>query len=221
MTKTPDPFLSEKDGSSTLVDDAAAAVRFAGLLPLRIAARFARHTVQVLFAIFVVILHPQFKWLAGLIAQSALVQRTVKPALQGFVTSVYNPYFAYLSRLAPLWAAVSIAVPLAVLEPAKFYATLLIAERPKAGIVLWLVLQGVSLILIDKTWTAVRPQSRKLWLVSRIHAWGWLNMEYGKHWIRRSVPFRSARIWKRQAERAARSLWRRIRGRLGEPSLRE
>ena len=49
------------------------------------------------------------------------------------------------------------------------------------GILLWLFLQAISFVLIDKTWVAVRPQSRKIWLVSRLHAFVWLNVAYGKH----------------------------------------
>lgn len=207
MTQPPDRPFTAGNSPPSLQDQAAAAVRFTARLPLVIAARIARHTIQILFAIFIVILHPQAKWLAGLIARSALVQRFIKPALSGFVAAVYEPYFAYLSRLAPLWATVSITVPLAILEPAKFYATILIAERPRTGIMLWLALQGLSLILIDRTWKAVRPRSREIWLVSRLHAWGWLNAQYGKHWIRASGPYRTARIWARRTRKAGRNFW--------------
>jgi hypothetical protein len=210
MTQTHNHHKSESTGAAGLPDQAASALRFTVRLPFRLAARLARHTIQVLFAIFVVILHPQAKWLFGLIARSALARDYIKPSLRTFVTNVYEPYFAYLGRLSPYWATFSIAVPLTILEPAKFYATILIAERPKTGVVLWLALQGLSLILIDRTWTAVRPQSRKIWFVSRIHAWGWLNAEYGKFWIRNSPVYRMVLRWKTQTRRDSRSFWSRL-----------
>jgi hypothetical protein len=173
-------------------------------LSFKLIGRVLVRTVQVLFALFVVVLHPQFKWLAGLIAQSSLVQNYVKPSLQGLITHVYEPYFVYLKELPPYWATFSIAVPLAVLEPAKFVATIMIAERPRMGVLLWLFLQGVSFVLIDKTWMAVRPQSRKIRLVARIHAWIWLNVEYGKHWIRTSSIYKTMLRWRETARRRLR-----------------
>ncbi len=173
-------------------------------LLFKLIGRIIARTVQVLFALFVVVLHPQFKWLAGVIAQSSLVQNYLKPSLQGLTTHVYEPYFVYLKELPPYWATFSIAVPLAVLEPAKFVATIMIAQRPRMGALLWLFLQGVSFILIDKTWIAVRPQSRKIRLVARIHAWLWLNVEYGKHWIRTSSIYKMALRWKETARRQVR-----------------
>ncbi|MGB9026988.1 MAG: hypothetical protein WCC40_13640 [Rhodomicrobium sp.] len=195
------------DGPNTVPQQAAAALRFTVSLPFKIAGRLARHTVQILFALFVLILHPQLKWLFRLIAGSALVQNYVKPSLRIFAVHVYEPYFYYLSRLPPFWATFSIALPLAVLEPTKLYATILVAERPKTGVILWLALQGLSLVLIDRTWTAVRPQSRKIWLVARVHAWVWLNAEYGKYWIRNSSFYRTAARWKDQVRRATRGIW--------------
>ena len=53
-------------------------------------------TIQVLFALFVLILHPQFKWLAGIVAQSPFVQNAIRPVFQTVITRVYEPYFAYL-----------------------------------------------------------------------------------------------------------------------------
>ena len=173
-------------------------------LPFRLIGQAIIRTIQVLFALFVVVLHPQIKWLASVIANSSLVQNYVKPSLHSFTVNVYEPYFAHLRGLAPFWATLSIAVPLAVLEPAKFGATIMIAQRPKMGILLWLFLQGVSFILIDKTWLAVRPQSRKIWLVSRIHAWIWLNVEHGKHWIKTSPIYKSLVRWKETARRRLR-----------------
>ncbi len=192
---------------NTLPGQAAAALRFTASLPFKIAGRLARHGIQILFALFVLILHPQVKWLFGLIAGSALVRNYVKPSLRIFAVHIYEPYFSYLSRLSPFWATFSIALPLAVLEPAKLFATILVAERPKTGAVLWLALQGLSLILIDRTWTAVRPQSRKIRLVARVHAWVWLNAEYGKYWIRNSSLYRAATRWKEQVRKAARGVW--------------
>jgi len=207
MTGGPNEEIPEEEPASRLSGHAAGAARFVLSLPFKIAGRVARHTVQILFAIFVVILHPQIKWLAALLADSYVARNYVKPSLQVFAVHIYEPYFSYLSRLPPYWATFSVALPLAVLEPAKLYATIMIAERPKTGIMLWLALQGVSLVLIDRTWTAVRPQSRKIWLVARVHAWGWLNAAYGKYWIRNSSLYRTAVRWKKQARRAARSLW--------------
>ncbi len=195
------------DGRNTVPQQAAAALRFTVSLPFKIAGRLARHTVQILFALFVLILHPQLKWLFRLIAGSALVRNYLKPSLRIFAVHIYEPYFSYLSRLPPFWAAFSIALPLAVLEPAKLFATILVAERPKTGAVLWLALQGLSLVLIDRTWTAVRPRSRKIWLVARVHAWVWLNAEYGKYWIRNSSAYRAASRWKEQVRRTARGVW--------------
>ncbi|MGO8953167.1 MAG: hypothetical protein ACLQF2_07500 [Rhodomicrobium sp.] len=207
MTGIPNEEISGERQDSRMSGHAAGAARFIVSLPFKIAGRVARHTVQILFAIFIVILHPQIKWLAALLADSYLVKNYVKPSLQVFAVHIYEPYFIYLSRLPPYWAAFSVALPLAVLEPAKLYATIMIAERPRTGIVLWLALQGLSLVLIDRTWTAVRPQSRKIWLVSRVHAWGSLNAAYGKYWIRNSLLYRTAVRWKKQARHAARSLW--------------
>ena len=65
----------------------------------------------------------------------------VKPSLRTITAYVYDPYFAFLGRLPPFWATFSVALPLAVLEPAKLAATIVIAERPRAGIVLWIALQ--------------------------------------------------------------------------------
>lgn len=187
-----------KDG---LVHRLVAALAWIAGLPFKIVGRLLARTIQVLFALVVLVLHPQVKWLANLIAQSQFVQTLVKPAFQTLITHVYEPYFAYLKELAPFWATISIAVPLAVLEPAKFVATIMIAEHPRTGLLLWLFLQAVGFVLIDKTWAAVRPQSRKIWLVSRIHAWMWLNVEYGKHWIKTSAPYKTALRWKKTARR--------------------
>ncbi len=181
--------------------------------PFRLAGKVVGKTVQILFALFVLILHPQLKWIFQLIARSTVVQAYIKPSLRGFIVHVYDPYFEYLSKLPPYWATFSIAVPLAILEPAKFVATILIAERPRAGILLWLALQGVSLVLIDRTWVAVRPQSRKIWIVSQIHAWGWLNVAYGKYWIRKSSIYQSALRWRRRAGRTARTWLAKLRPR--------
>jgi len=179
-------------------------------LPFKLVGRVIVRTIQVLFALFVVVLHPQFKWLMHVIAQSSLVQNYVKPSLHKLIVNVYEPYFAYLRQLPPYWATFSIALPLAVLEPAKFVATILIAQRPRMGILLWLFLQGVSFVLIDKTWVAVRPQSRKIWLVSRIHAWLWLNLERGKYWIRTSSVYQTALRWKETARREVRAFFARF-----------
>jgi hypothetical protein len=206
MSAPPNDHVSNNERPG-LPAQATAALRFTARLPFKIAGRIAQHTIQVIFAIFVVILHPQAKWLFHLIADSTLVRNYIRPSLQTFSETVYEPYFAYLAGLSPFWATFSIALPLTILEPAKTYATILVAEHPKSGIVLYLVLQGLSVVLIDRTWKAVRPQSRKIRLVATIHAWGWLTVTRGKYWIENSALYRTARVWKRQARRSVRSLW--------------
>jgi hypothetical protein len=191
---------SNKSLSAIVLENSSYVAR----LPFKLIGRVIARTVQVVFALFVVVLHPSFKWLAGLVAKSSLVQNYIKPSLQTFITNVYEPYFAHLRELPPFWATFSIALPLAVLEPAKFLATIMIAGRPRMGILLWLFLQGVSFVLIDKTWVAVRPQSRKIWLVSRIHAWIWLNVEHGKYWIKTSSIYRTLLRLRETARRQVR-----------------
>jgi hypothetical protein len=176
-------------------------------LPFTLTGRLALHIVQVVLSIIIGILHPSFRWLVRLLLRSGLVRNYIRPTLDVLIARLYAPYFAWLRGLPPFWATVSIAVPLAVLEPAKAYATVLIAERPKIGIALWLFLQGLSFVLIDETWTAVRPQARKIWLVSRLHAWGWLMVSYGKHWITSSPAYRTMAEWVRRARAAARQFW--------------
>jgi hypothetical protein len=180
--------------------------------PFELVATLIKRTAQILFSIFVVILHPGFKWLVKLLTRSRFVRDYIRPAVQKFALHYYEPYFAYLRRLPPYWATFSIALPLAALEPAKLYATILIAERPKAGILLWLFLQGLSLVLIDKTWIAVRPQSRKIWLVSRLHALGWLHVSYGKYWIQRSIFYQTIIRWQQRVRIAAQAFWVRLLG---------
>ena len=199
--------LPPPETEESLLGKVAEASGQAAALPFKLTGRLLLRTVQVLFALVVVVLHPQIKWLAHIIADSSLVQSTIKPAFQGFITNVYEPYFKFLGQLPPLGAAFSIALPLAVLEPAKFVATIMIAERPKMGVLLWLLLQGVGFILIDKTWVAVRPQARKIWIVSRIHAWIWLNVEHGKYWIKTSSLYRTLVRWKKQGRREIRTFF--------------
>ncbi|MGA7324725.1 MAG: hypothetical protein WBX25_09640 [Rhodomicrobium sp.] len=199
MSASPEQVPSEERISPIRV--AKTAGRFAFGIPLRLLCRGLVHLIQILFALFFLVLHPQLKWLARSIAESTLVQRYLKPSLQGFIDHVYEPYFEFLRRLPPYWAAFSIGLPLTVLEPAKFVATILIAERPKLGIMLWLAFQGLSFILIDRTWKAVRSQARKVWLVARIHAWIWLNVSYGKYWMKTSAPYRAVQRLRKQARR--------------------
>ncbi len=199
-----DRDLPNHKSDASLLARGVAASRFAAGLPFKLIGRAIVRTIQVVFALFVVVLHPQLKWLFNVIAESSLVRNYIRPSLQTLAATVYEPYFAYLRELPPYWATVSIAVPLAILEPAKTVATILIATRPRMGILLWLALQGVSFVLIDRTWAAVRPQSRKVWLVSRIHAWAWLNVEYGKHWIRTSSIYLTLLRWKERARRLLR-----------------
>ncbi|WP_125461776.1 MULTISPECIES: hypothetical protein [Rhodomicrobium] len=186
----------------------------AGLaLPFRLAGTLLKRTAQVILSLFIVILHPQFKWLVKVIARSGLVQNYIKPAFHGFIVGYYEPFFDLLATLPPFWATVSIALPLAILEPAKVVATILIAERPKSGLLLWVLLQLLSLVLIDRTWTAVRPQSRKIWIVSRLHAWGWLNYSYGKYWVTSSPFYRQIIRWKEQVQQTAQAFWARLAAR--------
>ncbi len=196
--------LSNTGSQASLAAKVLEKLTYIARLPFRLIGQAVVRTIQVLFALFVVVLHPQIKWLAGVIGNSSLVQNTIKPRLHTFIINVYEPYFAHLRGLPPFLATLSIAVPLAILEPAKFGATIMIAQRPKVGILLWLFLQGVSFILIDKTWVAVRPQSRKIWLVSRIHALIWLNVEHGKHWIKTSPIYKTLVRWKETARRRLR-----------------
>jgi hypothetical protein len=182
----------------------------AAKLPFQLAATLLKRLVQIIFSIFIVILHPGFKWLLALLTRSRFVRDYIRPVLQELGARVYEPYFAFLRGLPPYVATVSIAVPLAVLEPAKLYATILIAQKPKAGILLWLFLQGLSFVLIDKTWTAVRPQSRKIWIVSRLHAWGWLNLSYGKYWITSSAFYQAMIRSQKQVRSAAKAYWQQL-----------
>jgi hypothetical protein len=216
MTGTPKQTVSG-EGRNTLPGRASAALRFTLTLPFKIAARLIQHTVQALFALFVLVLHPQLKWLFQVIVHSPVFRDYVTPSLRTITAYVYDPYFAFLGRLPPFWATFSIALPLAVLEPAKLGATILIAQRPKAGIVLWIALQLVSLVLIDRTWVAVRPQSRKIWPVARVHAWLWLNAEHGKYWIKNSRIYRTAVIWGRNARRSFRRFLAYLRGKWASP----
>lgn len=213
MTKRQDlPNTNSNKSLSAIVLENS---NYVARLPFRLIGRVITRTIQVVFALFVVVLHPSFKWLAGVIAQSGLVQNYIKPSLQTLITNVYEPYFAHLRELPPYWATFSIAVPLAVLEPAKFVATIMVAQHPRTGALLWLFLQGVSFVLIDKTWVAVRPQSRKIWLVSRIHAWVWLNVEHGKYWIRTSSIYKTVLRWKEKARRQTRLVFGRFGPRRG------
>jgi hypothetical protein len=175
--------------------------------PFKLVATVLKHAAQVVFFIFIFILHPGVKWLLALLTKSQIVRTYIKPAVQKLAKRYYEPYFLYLRSLPPYWATFSIALPLAALEPAKLYATVLIAQNPKAGIVLWLFLQVLGFVLIDKTWTAVRPQSRKIWIVSRLHAWGWLNVSHGKYWIRSSAFYQAMLRWRKRVRVAAQALW--------------
>ena len=179
----------------------------AAKLPFKLAATLLKRLVQIIFSIFIVLLHPGFKWLLALLTRSRIVRDYIRPALQELGARFYEPYFVFLRGLPPYVATVSIGLPLAVLEPAKLYATILIAQKPKAGILLWLFLQGLSFVLIDKTWTAVRPQSRKIWIVSRLHAWGWLNLSYGKYWITSSAFYQTMMRWQKRVRTAAQAYW--------------
>jgi hypothetical protein len=194
---------------------ALTALRIAVSLPFKIAGRVVKHFAQVVLALFVIILHPQIKWILKLISESSLVRNYIRPSLRTFSVSYYEPYFAYLHELPPYWATFSIALPLAILEPAKLYATILVAEHPKLGILLWLCLQGLSFVLIDRTWSAVRPQSRKIRLVSRLHAWGWLNVSHGKYWIKSSSFYQALMRWKGRVQLTAQALLARYAPRRG------
>ncbi len=212
-TKTPKskPRPAAKPAAA-LQPKPAAATRSTAALPFRLLGRSIARAIQVVFALFVFILHP-LKWLIETAGRSALVRNYLKPAFQGLAATVYEPYFAYLRGLPPFWATVSIALPLAVLEPAKFIATIMIAVRPKMGVVLWLFLQAVSFVLIERTWAAVRPQSRKIWLVARAHAFVWLTVAHGKHWIETSAIYQTATRWKEKARAIVRVFFARFASR--------
>jgi hypothetical protein len=197
-----------------------AASRSAASLPLKLLGRTIGRAIQVVFALFVVVLHPQIKWLVETAARSRLVRNVIEPAFRSVIETVFDPYFAALKELPPVWATFSIALPLAVLEPAKFVATVMIAARPKVGLLLWLFLQGVSFVLIDRTWAAVRPQARKIRIVSRLHAYAWLNVAYGKHWIETSVFYTALARWKEEARGAVRAFFARLARRRGGGRLR-
>ena len=180
------------------------------IFPFKFLLTLLKRIAQVLLSIFVIVLHPSFRWLLNLLFRSAFVRNYIRPAIQGLLTRYYEPYFEFLRGLPPYWATFSIGLPLAVLEPAKLFATVLVAERPKVGFFLWLFLQGLSFVLIDKTWTAVRPQSRKIWLVSRLHAWGWLNVSYGKYWVTSSLFYKAIIRWRDKIRAAAEAYWLRL-----------
>lgn len=190
--------------SARIADYLEAVARF----PFQVVATLLKHAAQVVFAIFLLILHPGFKWLVRLLTRSRFVRDYVRPAVKTLAARFYTPYFVFLRSLPPYWATFSIGLPLVVLEPAKLYATYLITQQPESGTLLWLFLEGLSLLLIEQSWVAVRPQSRKIWLVSRLHAWGWLNFEYGKYWIRSSLFYRSMTGWKDRVWAAVKSFWR-------------
>lgn len=194
MTSAPRENGFQK-GRNGLPQRATAALRFTLTLPFKIAGRIIQHSAQIFFALFVLFLHPQLKWLFRVIAKSALVRVYLRPALRVLATYLYEPYFLFLEGLPPYWATFSIALPLAILEPAKVASTILAVARPKIGIAIWLLLQVIGLVLIDRTWTAVRPQARRLRSVARAHAWLWLNAEHGKYWIMNSQLYQMAVLW--------------------------
>lgn len=164
-----------------------------------------------MFSIVFLILHPQLKWLLLRLWHSPPMRDYIRPALQGAVLRVSRPYLAFLRGLPPFLATLSIAVPLAVLEPAKLYATVLLVTHPEAGAALLLFLHGLSFVLIDATWTAVRPQSRQIRLVARLHALIWLNVAYGRYWVTTSSAYRAMKQWMTQARRTVRALLARLR----------
>jgi hypothetical protein len=210
MKRAADRDASRQRRNAALSASALAVFHAIVRFPFKVVATLLKRTAQALLSIFIVILHPSFKWLVTVLARSSVVRNYISPAIQGLISRYYEPYFVFLRSLPPYWATFSIALPLAALEPAKLYATILIAERPKAGILLWLFLQGLSFVLIDKTWTAVRPQSRKIWLVSRLHAWGWLNVAYGTYWIKTSVVYRTIIRWQKRIGVNAQAFWARL-----------
>jgi hypothetical protein len=207
MVRPVDQEPSRRRQSPGFAKQLFSAFNAAAKLPFQLVATLLKRLVQIIFSIFIIVLHPGFKWLLALLTRSRIVRDYVRPALQKLGARLYEPYFAFLRGLPPYVATISIALPLAVLEPAKLYATILIAQKPKAGILLWLFLQGLSFVLIDKTWTAVRPQSRKIWIVSRLHAWGWLNLSYGKYWITSSAFYQAIMRWQNWARTTAEAYW--------------
>jgi hypothetical protein len=178
--------------------------------PFRLIGTALLRISQVIFSIVFLFLHPQLKWLLLRLWRSRLVRDYVRPALSGIVSRIYRPYLDFLRRLPPIPATLSIATPLAVLEPAKLYATILIVQHPKTGLALLLFLHGLSFVLIDTTWMAVRPQSRKIWLVSRLHALIWLNVAYGKYWVTHSAAYLAMEAWAAEARRILRAFLARL-----------
>lgn len=179
--------------------------------PFRLVATVLQRIAQVLFSIVFLFLHPQLKWLLLRLWRSRLVRDYLRPTLRGVVRHVYQPYLDVLRRLPPVPATLSVALPLAVLEPAKLYATVLLVRHPQIGLALLLVLHALSFVLIDTTWTAVRPQARKIRLVGRLHALIWLNVAYGKYWVTRSAAYRAMKRWAAEARRMMRAFLARLR----------
>jgi hypothetical protein len=204
MDRLADRQIFKPEHTPRLPERSLALFRAIIRFPFDVLATIVKRTAQVLFAIVVGVLHPGFKWLLRLVTRSPLVRDHIGPAVQAISRRYFEPYFAFLRRLPPYWATVSIAVPVAALEPAKLYATILTAEHPRAGLPLLLFVHGLSFVLIEKTWSAVRPQSRKIWLVSRLHAWGWLNVSYGKHWIKTSLVYKIMIRWRDRIRAAIR-----------------
>lgn len=181
--------------------------------PFRLIGTALLRVAQVIFSIVFLFLHPQLKWLLLRLWRSRLMRDYIRPALSGIVSRVYRPYLDFLRGLPPLPATLSIATPLAVLEPAKLYATILVVQHPTTGLALLLFLHGLSFVLIDATWTAVRPQSRKIWLVSRLHALIWLNVAYGRYWVTHSAAYVAMKAWAAEARRMLRALLTRLHAR--------
>lgn len=170
--------------------------------------QFPLRVLQVAFALLVIVLNPPIQWLKRLLTRLWAHAPLLVRYLIEIASALLNAYMGALRRLPPVWATVSIALPLAILEPAKLFATILIAERPRTGIALWLALQALSFVLIDKTWVAVRPQSRKLTLVSRLHAFGYLHLQYGKRLVVQSGFVQAVLRLQRSAVASARAFWR-------------
>lgn len=85
-----------------------------------------------------------------------------------------------------------------------------IRSRSSNSLIVRSGVSAISFVLIDTTWTAVRPQSRKIWLVSRLHALIWLNVAYGKYWVTHSAAYLAMEAWAAEARRMLRAFLARL-----------
>jgi SAM-dependent methyltransferase len=181
------------------------------LLPVTAVKLVLLRIAQVLLALFLLFLHPLIGWAKDVVQNSVFIQRYIAPFLSRHVGRYYHLYFLSLERLPPFWATLSIAVPLAVLEPAKMWATLLVAIKPAVGVPMWLGLQAVSFVLIEKTWEHVRGQARKIGAVRMVHNFLVLNLETVKRLIKASAFYRRLLGFRKRVQLAVSTLRRSAR----------